>query len=274
MNKIIWLTGLPCSGKTTIASELGRHINAEILDGDEIRGLINNQDFSAEGRRKHMMMVAEMAYRFSKYANVIVALVSPIKSVRDEIKSKYPNLREVYIKCDLDECIKRDVKGLYRKALNGELTDFTGISSPYEEPVGALEVDTKELNIKESVDLILSEYFKPEKYSLFIGRYQPLHDGHIKLMKKVMEEGKNVCVALRHTPISEKNPYTVKERQEMVRKTFGDKVKIIVVPDIEDVCYGREVGWGIREIRLDPETEKISATKIRAAMNNGAKANE
>ncbi|MCK9370976.1 adenylyltransferase/cytidyltransferase family protein [Candidatus Dojkabacteria bacterium] len=100
------------------------------------------------------------------------------------------------------------------------------------------------------------------KYSLFIGRFQGLHEGHIKLIQTVLDEGKNVCVALRDTGINDKNPYTVEQRIKM----FTDKlpsVKIIVIPDIEEVCYGRDVGWGIREIRLDKETESISATKIR-----------
>ena len=100
------------------------------------------------------------------------------------------------------------------------------------------------------------------KYSLFIGRYQPLHEGHIKLIRSVLDEGKNVCVALRDTPISDTDPYTVEQRMEMFAKDLPE-VKVIVIPDIEEVCYGRNVGWGIREIRLDKETESISATKIR-----------
>ncbi|MDX9893649.1 MAG: adenylyl-sulfate kinase [Patescibacteria group bacterium] len=263
MNKIIWLTGLPCSGKTTIARELSRHIAAEILDGDDIRSIINNTDFSETGRKMHMLAVAEMAWRFSQYTNVIVALVSPLKAVREEIKIKYPNIIEIFVRCNLDECIKRDVKGLYQKALAGKITDFTGINAPYQEPDNALELPTDQLNLKECVDLILNNHFKPKKYSIFIGRYQPLHEGHIKLINKVLAEGKNVCVALRHTPIDKHNPYSIKERVEMFKKIFGDKIKVIAIPDITDVCHGREVGWGIREIRLDQATEEISATQIR-----------
>ena len=99
--KIFWLTGLPCSGKTTIAKELARKINAKILDGDDIRKINNNQDFSLKGREKHMLAIAELAHRFSKYTNVVVALVSPIKKVRDDIRKKYSNIIEIWIKCDL-----------------------------------------------------------------------------------------------------------------------------------------------------------------------------
>lgn len=104
-------------------------------------------------------------------------------------------------------------------------------------------------------------------YSLFIGRYQPFHDGHKKLIQKVLDEGKPVLVAVRDTPISEDNPYTAEERAEMIRSHFAGKnlhrVEVIVIPDITEVCYGRKVGWGIRRIRLDRQTEEISATKIR-----------
>ena len=111
----------------------------------------------------------------------------------------------------------------------------------------------------------LVEFIKKQynMYSLFIGRFQPLHKGHIKLIQKVLDEKKPVCVALRDTLISEDNPFTVEQRKEMFNKEFGDKVKVIVIPDITEICYGRKVGWGIREIRLDENIEKISSTNIR-----------
>ncbi|OGM21236.1 hypothetical protein A2714_05515 [Candidatus Woesebacteria bacterium RIFCSPHIGHO2_01_FULL_38_9] len=99
--------------------------------------------------------------------------------------------------------------------------------------------------------------------SLFIGRYQPFHKGHKALIDKVLKEGKKVVIALRNTPISEENPYTVKERAEMIKKVYGDEVEIIVIPDIAEVCYGRKVGYKIRRVRLDKQTEEISATRIR-----------
>ncbi len=100
------------------------------------------------------------------------------------------------------------------------------------------------------------------KYSLFIGRYQPFHAGHQKLIQTVLDEGKNVCIALRDTEISDTDPYTTDERKKMIEKIFP-QVKVIVIPDIEEIVYGRKVGWGIREIKLDEATESISATNIR-----------
>ena len=263
MNNIIWLTGLPCSGKSTIAQSLNNVIDGEILDGDEIRSLINNDNFSEKGRERHMLTVAAWANRLSQYTTVIVALVSPIRSVREKIISLYPQTKEVFLKCPVEECTRRDVKGMYKKALAGEIADFTGVNSPYEEPKNSFIVNTLDDSVEHCVKLILDEFFPMDKHSMFIGRFQPLHQGHIILINKVLEEGKKVCVALRITPVSEKNPYSIKERKQMFKKVFGDKVKIIAVPDIEDICYGREVGWGIREIRFDKEIESISATKIR-----------
>lgn len=105
------------------------------------------------------------------------------------------------------------------------------------------------------------------KYSLFIGRFQPLHDGHIALFQKVLDEGKFVLIALRKTPMDAENPYTIKERREMIRIAFPHitfpRLKVITIDDIEAVCYGREVGYEIRQIKLDESIEAISATDIR-----------
>ena len=104
------------------------------------------------------------------------------------------------------------------------------------------------------------------KYSLLIGRYSFLHDGHKALIQRVLDEGKKPLVAIRDTPISEKDPFTYEQRKRMIKSVFGNKVKVIKIPDIEEVCYGREVGWGIRKIELDKDLEAISATKKRNEM--------
>jgi len=113
------------------------------------------------------------------------------------------------------------------------------------------------------------------RYSLFIGRWQciPPHKGHIALIESVLNEGKNVLIAIRDTEKDEKNPYDIKDRERALMKAFkkwGNKVKIIAIPDIEDVCYGRGVGWGIRKIKLSKELERISGTKIREELKKGS----
>ena len=101
--------------------------------------------------------------------------------------------------------------------------------------------------------------------SLFIGRWQPFHSGHRALVDSVLAEGKQVLIAIRDTPISETDPYTVAERMRMIRAFYPDEdqVALISIPDISEVVYGRQVGYGIREIRLDPSVEAISGTAIR-----------
>lgn len=79
----------------------------------------------------------------------------------------------------------------------------------------------------------------------------------------MLDEGRDVLVGLRDTPIDEKNPFSLQERREMFFNFFKNKIEIIAIPDIHEVCYGRDVGWGIREIRLHADIEKISATEIR-----------
>ncbi len=103
-------------------------------------------------------------------------------------------------------------------------------------------------------------------HSLFVGRWQPIHKGHKTLIEKVLDEGKPVLIAIRETEVSEQNPYTVKEREIMIKKEFaeyGDRVKTVSIPDIAEICYGRKVGYKVRRIRLDDQTEEVSATNIR-----------
>lgn len=101
--------------------------------------------------------------------------------------------------------------------------------------------------------------------SFMIGRWQPLHEGHIKLIRSVLNEGKKVVVGLRDTPKDSKNPYSLEERRAMFKKSFGNEVELVVVPDINEVVYGRNVGYGVRQVQLDPYTEGISATNWRKA---------
>lgn len=263
MYKIFWLTGLPCSGKTTIAKELAKHMHAEILDGDDIRRIIQNNDFSYSGRKNHMMSVAEFASILSRYNNVVVSLVSPIRDVREEIKKRYQNLTEIYIYADIDTCKKRDVKGMYKLAMEGKIKNFTGVDDVYEEPgVETTMVDTTKMDIKECVKKILDKHYISQKYSLFIGRWQPLHQGHLALFDKMRQEGRKILVGIRNTGIDDQNPFSVQERIEMIKKQVPD-AEIAVLPDIEAVCYGRKVGYEIKEIKLGEELEKISATAIR-----------
>jgi len=151
---VVWFTGLPGSGKTTVANavasrlrELGYRV--EVLDGDWVRKTINpDAGFTREKRRIHLRRVAWIARLLARNGVVVLcSFVSPYRSVRKEIREiieKEAPFIEVYCKCSLQECIRRDPKGLYRKALRGEIKHFTGISDPYEEPENPeLTLDTE-----------------------------------------------------------------------------------------------------------------------------------
>ena len=110
-----------------------------------------------------------------------------------------------------------------------------------------------------------------DKYSLFIGRWQPFHDGHKALIDSVLAEGKIVLIAVRDTEESKDNPLNMSERFSIIREIYPNKnlVYIMGIPDIEEICYGRGVGYGIREIRLGYDVESISGTNIRESWKDG-----
>lgn len=137
----IWLTGLPGSGKTTIGSSLveefkSKQRNVELLDGDELRKIISSElGFSKRDRDIHLNRVTYLCELLNRNGIItIVALISPYKKSREFARSKIKNFVEVWVNCPLDICIKRDPKGLYKKANDGELNQLTGIQDPYENP--------------------------------------------------------------------------------------------------------------------------------------------
>ncbi len=107
-------------------------------------------------------------------------------------------------------------------------------------------------------------YSAHKRYALFIGRWQPFHNGHKYIIDQAVKEGKNVCVAIRDTEISEANPYTIEQRIEMIWRVYGDSVKTIVLPDIESINIGRKVGYGVNRIDPPENIGRISGTKIRS----------
>jgi adenylylsulfate kinase len=141
----LWFTGLPCSGKTTIAelvkTELERQgLPVELLDGDEIRKHFSaGVGFSREDRSNHLKRVAYLCHLLSKHGVVVLAsFVSPYRENRDYARQLIGDrFAEIFVDTPLEECIRRDVKGMYKKALAGAIKEFTGISDPYEPPLKA-----------------------------------------------------------------------------------------------------------------------------------------
>lgn len=158
---VVWLTGLPGSGKSTIArateqSLYDQGLQTAILDGDNIRlGLCSDLGFSEEDRNENVRRVAETAKLFLDHGIVvIVALVSPVREARERIKQMIPSgdFLEIYCRCPLSVCQRRDPKGHYARAKLGEIAQFTGVSSTYEEPLKpALLLNTDTQTSDESV---------------------------------------------------------------------------------------------------------------------------
>jgi len=272
MNKVIWLTGLPSAGKTTIAKELNKYINGIVLDGDDIRDsyISKGLGFSKKDRDLNLYRVAEIAKICVKNTNVICSFVSPYNSTRKEIKNIIgeDNFIEVFVDCSVEECIKRDVKGLYLRALDGLIDNFTGISDPYETPANPdLILDTFNKTIEECVTDILDYIgYYDNVYEMYIGRWNGVfHNGHDYIINQKLEEGKKVMLAIRDIKPDENNPFTAYETKEMLDFYYrdNDNVKIIVIPDINSVNYGRGVGYDINEIKVDKEIAGISGTKCR-----------
>lgn len=162
---VIWFTGLSGSGKTTLANALETHLHemkccTYVLDGDNVRhGLCDDLGFSTEDRTENIRRVGEVA-KLVMDAGVIVltAFISPIRKDREQVRKLFEgkDFIEVYVNCSLDVCEQRDVKGLYERARAGEIKEFTGISSPYEEPIiPELVVDTDKHSIEECVQQVM-----------------------------------------------------------------------------------------------------------------------
>jgi adenylyl-sulfate kinase len=137
----LWFTGLSGSGKSTLARKveeilLERGMNVEVLDGDEVReNLSKGLGFSKEDRDTNIRRIGYVARLLARNGAVaITAAISPYAEIRDEVRASVENFVEVYVECPIDVLAERDVKGLYKKALAGEIKNFTGVSDPYEAP--------------------------------------------------------------------------------------------------------------------------------------------
>lgn len=163
---VIWLTGLSGAGKTSIAHKLEESlmrqgVHSFVLDGDNIRhGLSSDLGFSDEDREENIRRIGEVARLFADAGLVVItAFISPFRKDRERARalSGRNDFFEVYLKCDLEICEKRDPKGLYRKARAGQIAHFTGVDSPYEEPLNPdLVLDTAVLSEPESVLRIMA----------------------------------------------------------------------------------------------------------------------
>ncbi len=163
---VLWFTGLSASGKSTVAHALDKYfhrsgIHSYVLDGDNVRhGLNKDLGLSPEDRKENIRRIGEVSRLFvDSGLLVLAAFIAPYKEDRKQLRSLLGNGQfiEIFVKCSISECEKRDPKGLYKKARTGEIKQFTGLSAPYEDPEHPeIILETDKYSVKECVDQILN----------------------------------------------------------------------------------------------------------------------
>ena len=287
----VWLTGLPSAGKTTIASALQAELEKRdrvvtMLDGDgAMRQMLSTGlGFTKEDRNMNVLRAGFVAGEIVKHGGAaICSLVSPFADARGLAREMIgPAFVEVYVHTPLHICQERDPKGLYRRARAGELKNMTGIDDPYEGPdpdVLELQIDG-EAPVVKNVEIIthyledrgfLEDSGKPA--ALMIGRYQPWHDGHRALFMEALAMEGYVVIGVRETHgLGDQNPFTFLEVKARIEESLGSFVgsfEVRRLPNITNIVYGRDVGYRITRVDLEPEIESISATQIRSTLNVG-----
>lgn len=276
MNTIYWFTGQPGHGKTVLSTLLkdyleknyGRQVHH--VDGDDLRAITNNQNYTKEGRYENIRKAQNIShYLQNKGFDVVVSLVAPYKELREELKSR-TKVVEIYVHTS-------DIRG--REKFH---------TDEYEKPEeNFIDIDTTGVTPEESLNQVLSHLDIPwtvknhggsptdnkdKKRAIFIGRYQPYHYGHIKLIEQKLNQGIPALIMVRDIEPDEKNPFTTEETVDMIRKYHKSKnqdVEVIVISDIESVNYGRGVGYEINEFTPPNNIGFISATKIRDSIKSG-----
>ena len=152
----LWFTGLPCSGKSAVADKVAeilksRGLRVERLDGDIVRqSLTRDLGFSKEDRNENIRRVTFVSKLLTRNGvAVLTSFISPYRDIRDHARREIGNFIEIYVKCSVEVCMQRDIKGMYKKAIRGEIKEFTGVSDPYEEPLNPkilLETDKETLD--------------------------------------------------------------------------------------------------------------------------------
>lgn len=284
---IYWFTGQPGHGKTVLADLLKTRLEEKFgkskkifrVDGDDLRDLTSNKDYSRKGREMNIQRAQTIAqYLHNQGHDVIVSLVSPYIEIREEFKNRVQDIIEFYVHTD-------EIRG--REEFH---------SHDYEKPIeNFVDVDTTSTSPEDSLEKIFSHIFlgseekwesnvhvksslqpKEGQFAMFVGRWQPLHQGHQSLFKQAMDEGKNVLICIRDIKPDERNPFSPEEVLSNISSHYKNeisngKVRVMIVPDICSVEFGRGVGYDIIE-RIPPQkVAEISATKVREQMKNEGK---
>jgi len=279
--KTIWFTGLPSSGKTTLACAMKDKVGGYVLDGDVLRsGLCGGLGFSYDERMENVRRAAWTAWHLNTAGvNVFAAFITPAKEMQEMVRKivgggkPYGTLRMVYVHASHEECMARDPKGMWAAAMDGRVTNFTGVDGPYDVPVEYdLLLDTEHRSVKSCVDSVYTSWLRPkgEPTATLPGRWQcsPPHKGHVQLALLALEKFKKIEIQIREEDGYSANPYTSHQREEMWRKALGavgrtDRVSFVHVANNTRIVHGRDVGWQVEYLKLPEHVEKISGTEER-----------
>ena len=253
-SKIILVCGLPGAGKTYFATRLKDALGdtAVHINGDDVRKLHNDWDFSDEGRLRQAHRMKHIANQHLLHQHVILDFIAPKQEYRDIIAA------DVIVWAD-----RTPVR---------DFPDTTAMFEPLKDWNYRIDDDQKGVNelVGEIAYLLRVQNFDTTApTALMIGRFQPFHDGHKALFLKALEKHGQVCIGVRTLPQDEKNPFRAHDVVHNIREElsdYADRVTVVQLPNIVDVVYGRDVGWTVSKIDLPEEIEAISATKIREAM--------
>lgn len=265
---IYWFTGQPGAGKTVLAKALIEKahpsMNCIHIDGDGLRDLFQNFDYTPKGRVKNIQSVLDLC-RFldDKGFTPVVSVVAPYREMRESLKETN-GVCEMYVHTT-------DIRGR---------EDY--FAKDYEPPLEHfIDMDTTDQSVEDCLTKIpfkrknvIAEKpssFSDTKYSVFVGRWQPWHKGHRWLIDQRLNEGKNVLLLVRDIEPDDKNPFGTDWVVNNIHTELSDlikegRVKVMVIPDIESINYGRGVGYDIIEHVPPTQVGEISATKIREEM--------
>ena len=253
MKKIL-IMGLPGSGKTTLASKLALLLKAKWLNNDEVRKAANDWDFSEEGRKRQAKRMADFAEKYKKEGHYVVAdFICPTPKARELFNADYVIWLDTIEKGRFEDTNKMFVKP--------KKFDFRITTKNAE--LWALQIVDKFIPYK---------WDNKKPTSQMLGRWQPFHDGHYALFEKVIKKTGQVYILVRDVHGVDDNPFNFdivkKNIEEKLAANYKNRFKVVLVPNITNICYGRGVGYKIEEIVLSEEIQKISATKIRKNMRD------
>ncbi len=256
--KKILVMGLPGSGKTFFSKRLAKEIDAIWINADDVRKKANDWDFSVEGRIRQANRMKKLSEDAIKNGNHAVAdFVCPTGKTRKDFKPDFLIWMNTIEK--------------------GRFEDTNKIFEPPKKNEINYEIKEKNADLFKYIvtDLIQKyEWDDKKPTAQMLGRWQPWHDGHQALFEEIIKKTGQVNIMVRDVQGLDDNPFdfkTVKENIKKNLKNYSDRIKISLVPNITNICYGRGVGYKIEEIVLEENIQKISATKIRKKMREEGK---